>query len=56
MNLKLVLDIADTMNALMAIPNLISLLLLNNVIIKDTYKYLWLDNLDRNDGVDIPKI
>jgi AGCS family alanine or glycine:cation symporter len=34
------------MNALMAIPNLISLLLLSGVIVKETNKYLWHGNLD----------
>lgn len=55
MNLKLVWDIADTMNALMAIPNLISLLFLSNVIVKETHRYLWLGNLDREDGVNVPE-
>lgn len=40
-NLALVWNIADTMNALMAIPNLISLILLSGVIVKETRKYLW---------------
>ena len=30
----------------MAIPNRISLLLLNGVIVKETKKYLWDDNLE----------
>lgn len=46
-NLGLVWNLADIFNALMAIPNLISLLLLSNVIVKETHKYLWLNNLDR---------
>jgi AGCS family alanine or glycine:cation symporter len=29
------------MNALMAIPNLVSLLLLSGVIVRDTKTYLW---------------
>lgn len=45
-NLALVWAIADSMNALMAIPNLISLLLLSNVIVKETRKYIWEDRLD----------
>ena len=39
--LPLVWSFADITNALMALPNLISLLVLNNVIILETKKYLW---------------
>ena len=46
MNLTLVWNIADSMNALMAIPNLISLLLLSGVAVKETKKYLWENHLD----------
>lgn len=46
-SLEVVWNLADIFNALMAIPNLLSLLLLSGVIIKETHKYLWLDNLDR---------
>lgn len=35
------------MNALMAIPNLISLLALNGIIVHETRKYLWRGRLDR---------
>ena len=35
------------MNALMAIPNLLSLIFLNGVIVHETRKYLWRDRLDR---------
>ena len=41
MNLTLVWNLADCMNALMAIPNLISLLFLNGVIVQETRSYLW---------------
>ncbi|MCQ2192348.1 MAG: sodium:alanine symporter family protein [Paludibacteraceae bacterium] len=44
LSLKAVWNIADSMNALMAIPNLISLLLLSNVLVKETRKYLWKKN------------
>lgn len=47
MNLTLVWNIADIMNALMAIPNLISLLLLSGVLVRETHKYLWCDRLER---------
>lgn len=39
--LDMVWTLADIFNALMAIPNLFALLLLSNVIAKDTNKYLW---------------
>lgn len=45
-NLTIVWNIADCMNALMAIPNLLSLLFLNGVIVHETRKYLWRDRLD----------
>ena len=45
-SLNLVWDLADMFNALMAIPNLISLLLLSGVIISETKKYLWNNRLD----------
>ncbi|MBR2631566.1 MAG: sodium:alanine symporter family protein [Bacteroidaceae bacterium] len=48
MSLALVWGLSDIMNALMAIPNLISLLLLSNVIAKDTQYYLWEKHLDEN--------
>ena len=40
-NLNMVWNIADCFNALMAIPNLLSLLLLSGVLVKETDKYLW---------------
>lgn len=46
MSLALVWNLADIMNAMMAVPNLISLLLLSGVIAKDTQHYLWDKNLD----------
>ena len=46
-NLSIVWNIADCMNALMAIPNLLSLIFLNGVIVHETRKYLWRDRLDR---------
>lgn len=53
-NLDLVWNIADTMNALMALPNLVSLLLLSGVIVKETRKYLWSGRLDEYDTDEIP--
>lgn len=48
MNLSLVWNLADGMNALMAIPNLISLIFLSGVAVKETRKYLWEGNLDKH--------
>ena len=47
MNLALVWNLADCMNALMAIPNLLSLIFLNGIIVHETRKYLWRDRLDK---------
>lgn len=52
--LDVVWDIADILNALMAIPNLIAVLLLSPVIVKETKKYL--DDLDAKDDTEIPMI
>ncbi|MFV0361640.1 MAG: alanine/glycine:cation symporter family protein [Suipraeoptans sp.] len=52
--LDLVWLIADTLNALMAIPNLLAVLLLSNVIAKETKK--WMANLDGKDDTPIPII
>lgn len=49
-SLGLVWNIADCMNALMAIPNLISLVCLSGIIVHETRKYLWRGNLDK--GMD----
>jgi AGCS family alanine or glycine:cation symporter len=46
MNLSVVWNIADCMNALMTIPNLISLLFLSGVLVAETRKYLWQKRLD----------
>ena len=46
MNLALVWNLADCMNALMAIPNLISLLFLSGILVHETRKYLWRNRLD----------
>lgn len=45
-NVSLIWQISDSMNALMAIPNLLSLLLLSGVIVKETRKYLWNGKLE----------
>lgn len=46
MTLNIVWTFADITNALMAIPNLISLIFLNKVVINETKKYLWEGNID----------
>jgi AGCS family alanine or glycine:cation symporter len=47
-DLGVVWNIADCMNALMAIPNLLSLLFLNGIIVHETRKYLWRGQLDKD--------
>jgi AGCS family alanine or glycine:cation symporter len=48
MNLSVVWNLADCMNALMAIPNLLSLLFLSGILVHETRKYLWRGRLDRD--------
>ncbi len=48
-SLPIVWSFADIANGLMAIPNLISLLLLSNVIVSETNKYLWNNNLNSSE-------
>jgi alanine or glycine:cation symporter, AGCS family len=47
LSLKAVWSFADITNALMAIPNLISLIFLNKIIVKETDEYLWHGNIDK---------
>jgi len=47
-SLPMVWSFADIANALMAIPNLISLLALSGVIVAETREYLWNGQLDRD--------
>lgn len=47
-NLTVVWNLADCMNALMAIPNLVSLLLLSGVLVRETKHYLWDNHLDED--------
>ena len=46
LSLPTVWSLADVTNGLMAIPNLISLIALNGVIVAETRHYLWNNNLD----------
>lgn len=48
-HLSMIWDLADSMNALMAIPNLISLLLLSGILARETNKYLWSGKLNDNE-------
>lgn len=46
LSLDLVWSLGDIFNGLMAIPSLISLLVLSGVVVKETKKYLWENRLD----------
>ena len=46
--------VADTMNAFMALPNLIAILLLSKVIVSETKKYI--NDLDARDDTPVPVI
>ena len=51
-SLDIVWNAADCMNALMAIPNLVALLLLSGVIARETRHYLYEDRLDHHAPAD----
>lgn len=53
-SLNVVWTVADILNALMSIPNLVAVLLLSNVIVKETKKYI--HNLDAKDYTPIPVV
>ena len=50
-SLNLVWTVADILNALMAIPNLVAVLLLSNVIVAETRKYI--NDLDARDDIPV---
>ncbi|MDO4331869.1 MAG: sodium:alanine symporter family protein [Eubacteriales bacterium] len=52
-SLGIVWTFSDLMNGLMAFPNLISLLLLSGVAVKETRHYLWENRLDANNRDEI---
>ena len=54
--LNLVWDISDAFNAMMAIPNLISLIFLSGIIVTVTKEYLWNNNIDGVDPTPIKEI
>ncbi|OQA03624.1 MAG: Amino-acid carrier protein AlsT [Planctomycetes bacterium ADurb.Bin401] len=51
--MPLVWNFADALNALMAIPNLISVLCLSGVIVAETKKYLWDGSIEASEHIDI---
>jgi AGCS family alanine or glycine:cation symporter len=51
--LNLIWDIADLLNGLMAIPNIIAVLLLSGVIASDTRKYSG-EHINDKDETEIP--
>ncbi|MEZ3433175.1 MAG: sodium:alanine symporter family protein [Lachnospiraceae bacterium] len=53
-SLNVVWTVADILNALMSIPNLVAVLLLSNVIVKETKKYI--HNLDAKDYTPVPVV
>jgi len=53
--LPLVWNFSDTMNALMAVPNLISIVCLHKIIVRETRRYLWEKRIDFfEDTSDMP--
>ncbi len=55
-NLELIWSLSDMLNALMAIPNLIAVLLLSGVIAKETRYYVYEGHLDEEDKTPIPLV
>lgn len=55
-NLEIIWSFADMLNALMAIPNLIAVLLLSGVIARETEYYVYEGHLDEIDKTRIPII
>ena len=47
-SLSVVWDFANFSNGLMVIPNVISLIFLQKVVVAETKKYLWSNRLDEN--------
>jgi AGCS family alanine or glycine:cation symporter len=54
LSLDIVWDIADTLNGLMTIPNLVAVLLLSGVIVADTKKYLQGNHINDVDDTPVP--
>ncbi len=53
-NLSVVWEMADILNALMALPNLVAVVLLSKVIVSETNKYI--NDLEKKDNSEIPLI
>jgi AGCS family alanine or glycine:cation symporter len=53
--LDLVWNLGDIFNGLMAIPNLISLLLLSGIVVSETRKYLWNEKIGHHSTDEIKK-
>ena len=53
--IEMVWNFGDAANALMAIPNLICLLALSGVLVRETRYYLWEGHLDEDSADDIPQ-
>jgi len=56
LSLDIVWNIADALNALMTIPNLIAVLLLSGVIVAETKKYLKDGHIDDTDNTPVPSM
>jgi AGCS family alanine or glycine:cation symporter len=54
LSLSIVWDLADALNALMAIPNIIAILLLSGVVAKETKRYLYSGKIDDIDTEPVP--
>jgi AGCS family alanine or glycine:cation symporter len=54
--IALVWNMADTFNALMAIPNLIAVFALSGIVAKETKHYIYEDNIDEIDETPIPQV
>ena len=54
--LDLVWTMADIFNALMSIPNLIAVVVLSPVVVKETYYYLYGNRLDEYDKTKLPVV
>ena len=54
MSLGLVWNLSEIANALMAVPNLVAVLLLSGILVRETRKYLWSGRLDEEDSEEPP--
>ena len=52
--LNLIWRLSDILNGLMALPNLVALLCLSNVVVEETEKYIYC--LDKKDNEKVPYI